>query len=41
VYKKGKFSAIEAQQIAGAIEEYKEVSSRPFASVGAVDAYLL
>lgn len=28
VYKKGKFSAIEAQQIAGAIEAYKEVSSR-------------
>jgi hypothetical protein len=26
VYKKGKFSAIEAQQIAGAIEEYKEVN---------------
>lgn len=30
VYKKGKFSAIEEQQIAGAIEKYKEVSSRPF-----------
>ena len=30
VYKKGKFSAIEEQQLAGAIEAYKEVSSQPF-----------